>query len=191
MITSTHYRNLQQFSGRRLPIRLHEQPTGHDIIRRMSCVAAIAAALIAPPAVVYALFMLGEANFSSLTDTTYRLIAVFVSVLILASLFARALFRWFVHHTGRRRIITINETQVTVREKTLFGTSEWREPLASYRGVERQEKVIANGYQHSLVLSHANLDRQVPVWVGDQIPDALVAGYQALLLRSTRLQARR
>lgn len=190
MITSTHYRYLPSFPDRQLPIRLHERPTNNDLVRRVLGVSAIVFALIAPPTVVYALFILAEANFSSLTDSAYRLIAVLLSLLILISFFARALLRWFMRRTGRHRIITINENQVTVREKTMFGTTEWSEPLAGYRCVKQEEKITVDGLQQSLVLSHPKPDRQVPVWVGDKVPDALVTGYQSLLARSTQPQAR-
>ena len=190
MISSTHYQSLPNFSDRQLPIRLHERPSEDDTTQRIVFVGAIAAALVAPPTVVYALFMLGEANFSSLSGADYRPIAVSLSLLILASTFAKALFAWLLGCVGRRRIITINETQVTVREKTLFGTSEWCEPLAKYRGIEREDSDTAGGWQQRLVLTHPDRNRQVPLWIGDHIPDSLVSGYRSLLSRSARRHAR-
>ena len=190
MISSTHYQNLPSFSDRQLPIRLHERPSSDDTAQQIACIGAIATALMAPPAVIYALFMLGEANFSSLDSDAYRPVAVSLSLFILVSAFAKTLFAWVLGCVGRRRIITINETQVTVREKTLFGTSEWCEPLARYGAVEREESATAGGWQQRLVLSHPDPNRRILVWSGEHIPDSLVSGYRSLLSRSARRHAR-
>ncbi len=187
MITSTHYRSLPDFCDRQLPIRLHQAPSASNVLQSCAWAGAIAVLLIASPAVVYAIFMLGEADFASLTDSAYHVVAISLAVILMASLFAKDIFARIVRHTGCRRIITINATQVTVREETLFGSREWREPLAGYCGVEHQERATANGWQHRLVLSHPQPERQVLVWVGDQVPDVVVAGYQSLLSRSADL----
>lgn len=181
MITSTHYRTLPEFHEAQLPIRLHEMPVADQSVRNALTWAALAMLLMAPVAIVYGIFVLGQANFSSIPTIIYVAAVAVLLVLLISSLSLKSILARLVRKLGRRRVVTINETLVMVREESLFGSSEWREPLAQYHGVKRTN---VHGQRQKLLLSHPDPKRQVAVWIGRRIPDSLVAGYQALLKRS-------
>lgn len=187
MITSTHYHSLPHFPENDLPIRLHEGPSNGGILRSVSLGAALTILLVAPPAIIYLVFLLVEADFSSLSETSYRHAAAFMAVVATIAAFGKRFSMEVLQRTGRHRTTTINQHQVTVRERSLFGNKEWSEPLSDYSGVRSQTRVTAKGRQEELILSHPQSNRQVSLWIGEEVPNTLVAGYKALLSRSGRI----
>lgn len=185
MITSTHYRSLPGSLAVDLPIRLHEAPSSDIAMRRLTVAAILASALSAPPAIVYALFVIGEADYSSIGSAIYRFAAIGVAVIAIGTLLSKKLLPFLFRKLSRQRTITISDSHVSVREETLFGVREWREPLNDYAGLERHVYDTIDGSRQELVLSHPEPSRRVAVWVGDTVPDALITGFETILSRST------
>lgn len=181
MITSTHYRMLPEFHETQLPIRLHERSVADRAVRGMLTVMSVAVLMVVPAVIVCGLFVLGQADFSTITTTMYAGGVAILLVLLLPSLTLGSAAARKVRQLSRRRVVTINESQVIVREESLFGSSEWWEPLSRFKGVK---SVGTRGGRQKLLLAHPDSEKEVVVWIGQQIPEALVAGYEALLGRS-------
>lgn len=105
-----------------------------------------------------------------------------------------------LRHAGRSTEAEIGPDAVQVRGRSLFGGSEWREPLAAYDGIRwRQDERVANSdnerHDKSNVttiqrveLAHADGDKIVPLFAGT-VDDAAARQEWERFARATGLPA--
>ena len=184
MIKSLHYRSSDTLSEIRLPIRLHERPTRRRTLGFVGRGLVFAAFVVGPPALLASLiFLAGERPDLGAAIEGHIVLGLAAAVIIGASLLLGSVFGIW-GRIGKRRVITINDREVWVQEKRLFGRAEWREPLSSFCGVERQVNATLGGWRKKLLLQHPDPRRTVPVWIGETEPEGLVQGYEKLLTKA-------
>ena len=183
MIESVHYSLGDRLGDLQLPIRLHERPAYRKTLGLLGGGLFLGALIVLPPAMMLGFLFLSETGVGSLAFGSLNALTLIASVglgVLVLALLVPSLAR----RIGRRRVITINAREVWVQEKRLFGLKEWREPLSSFSGVDRETRATIGGWQQKVVLSHRDPNRVVPVWVGEREPDGLVAGYEDLLAKA-------
>lgn len=96
-----------------------------------------------------------------------------------------ALFIWplkrIVTRMGASRSIAIDGSNVTVVDKSPFGTITWSEPISGYVGVAHLIRASLSGNLHQLVMVHADTSKSLLIAVADRMPQATIDKAKALL----------
>ena len=98
-------------------------------------------------------------------------------LLVIVGLPVRRLLR----RVGARRIVEVDSAVVRVTETTLWGTRQWEEPLARYRGVAHHVRASLSGLSHELVLVHENAAKNVVMAEAHRITHATIERAKTLL----------
>ena len=93
---------------------------------------------------------------------------------VMSALVAWALlFGWPIarrtRRVSRRRDIIITNTHAMVSETGVLGTSNWSEPLHSYRGLAYHVRASLSGTRHELLLIHPNPARSLLLRTADRM----------------------
>jgi hypothetical protein len=89
--------------------------------------------------------------------------------------------RRLLRRVGARRTVEVHADVVRVSETTLWGTRQWEEPLARYRGVAHHVRASLSGLRHELVLVHESAARNVIMAESDRITHTTIERAKALL----------
>mgnify|MGYP001235191167 CR=1 FL=1 len=86
-----------------------------------------------------------------------------------------------VPRLGRRRLVTLTREHVSALETRLTGTSAWRIPTASYRGIAHHVRATAGVVHHEVILVHANPQRSLLLHNAPMVSQADLDHYCNLL----------
>lgn len=163
-----------------LPVRTERCPSLASVVFDLCLLSASAIGLasVLTVAVAHAV-----AEPSALTALSNRPLAAAQGLFGIAVLLAIVGMpvRRLLRRVGARRIVEVDTAVVRVTEKTLWGTRQWEEPLARYRGVAHHVRASLSGLRHELVLVHESAARNVVMAEADRITNSSIERAKALL----------
>lgn len=163
-----------------LPIRLVQDTSPGAVVARVLLLSPALIGLAVPLVVLAAGASAAPSALALITDRPLATVQVAVGLILWAGLFLWPLTR-VVKRLGQRRLVEITASEVTVTDRTMFGTQSWSAPLAGFEGVAHHVRSSLSGLRHELVLVHGNSTRNVLLAVADRMPATTIERCKALL----------
>lgn len=165
-----------------LPWRLEQRTSLASGLLRLAVLLPAVAVMLVPFGMVAAQGIADSETRAAIAANPLSAAQLLAGMAMWLALFALPLKRT-VETLARSRVVEVADGMVTVRERSINGSREWRAPLASFAGVAHNIRTSLSGVRHELVLVSRDPARSVLVAVAPRIAEAEIAGLAALLGR--------
>ena len=142
-----------------LPLRLSLTPDHGRTISRLLLIVPGLAVLLAPAVFAAYLILRGDPTILAQSDPfVFAALAAQPALwIILCALATLAV----VPRLGRQRVAMLTLDHVSVLEQGLTGTSAWRVPTSSYRGIAHHVRATPGVVSHEIILVHDHPSRSI------------------------------
>jgi hypothetical protein len=155
------------------PLTFEQSPEGSSRFVLLALLCPVVAALMAPFWLIFSKLVSDPATRAIVEDRPLMAFELMLGLLVLAWIFGLPLAN-LVRTVIRRRQITIDGVGVRVRDRGLFRTRTWAEPMGAYAGVTHRVRSSLSGVRHELVLVHRRPSRSVVLQSSSQISQDVV-----------------
>ena len=142
-----------------LPLRLSLTPDHGRTIARLLLIVPGLTVLLAPAAFATYLILRDHPSVLAQRDP-FAFAALAAQPALWVLLFTLAMMA-VLPRLGRQRVVTLTLDHVSVLERGLTGTSAWRVPTSSYRGIAHHVRATPGVVSHEIILVNENPERSV------------------------------
>jgi hypothetical protein len=142
-----------------LPLRLNLTPDRGRTVARLLLIVPGLSVLLAPAALATYLIMRGDPSVLARHDP-FVFAALAAQPALWVLLFTIAMMA-VLPRLGRQRVVTLTLDHVSVLEQGMTGTTAWRVPTSSYRGIAHHVRATPGVVSHEIILVHDNPERSV------------------------------
>ncbi len=162
-----------------LPLRLNLTPDRGRTIARLLLIVPGLSALSAPAALATYLILRDHPSVLAQRDPcAFAALAAQPALWILLFIVAMSAI---VPRLGRQRVVTLTREHVSVLEQGLTGTSAWRVPTSSYRGIAHHVRATPGVVSHEIILVNDNPERSVLLHTAPMVSQTSLDHYCSLL----------
>ena len=162
-----------------LPLRLSLTPDRARTISRLLLIVPGLTALLAPAA--FAAYLILRDDPSILAQRDPFGFAALAALPALWVVLCSAALAAVVPRLGRQRVVTLTLDHVSVLEQGLTGTTAWRVPTSSYRGIAHHVRATPGVVDHEIILVHEDPSRSVLLHHAPMVSQANLDHYCNLL----------
>jgi len=163
-----------------LPIEFSQRPSRLPSLGLVLLCTPGFGLLVIPFGLVAALAAESPEALSLITDRPATAVQLSLGFLVAGFLVGWPLRRLFGRLRSARDV-RITDRLVIVRERRLWGDTEWSAPLQSFRGVASHMRASLSGTRHEVILVHPSSEKNVLVHFSDRPSPATAGGVAALL----------
>ena len=162
-----------------LPLRVSLIPDHGRTIARLLLIVPGLAVLLAPAALATYLILRDDPSALAQRDP-FAFAALAAQPALWVLLFTLAMMA-VLPRLGRQRVVTLTLDHVSVLERGLTGTSAWRVPTSSYRGIAHHVRATPGVVSHEIILVNGNPERSILLHTAPMVNQTSLDHYCNLL----------